>query len=188
MTAAPPTAPRFLRRIAALLIDYLLILAWMAVLGLGSLAVLFTTGSLPNWLAAGTAVAQLLGFVLLVLPVGVYLFACESGPRQATVGKRALGLAVVRARDAGRPQRWRILVRTVVKLIPWELAHFVVWQTVAWSTTGETRFPEPLLIGLVVVDLLPLVYVACVAFAPQRRGPHDWAAGTRVIDARASFR
>ncbi len=72
----------------------------------------------------GTTNAQLLGFVLLVLPVGLYLYASEASARQATIGKRVMGLRVVSADDLGRPSRSRIIIRTVVKLLPWEVAHF----------------------------------------------------------------
>lgn len=174
------TRPGFWRRIAALLVDYLLILAWMAVLFGASMLILTVTGSLPNWLAYGTAVAQLLGFAVLVLPVGVYLWATESSRRQATVGKRALGMRVVTL-TGERPRRLRILVRTAVKLLPWEWAHFWVWQLMAIVLAGGNDFPAWLVAGLVSAQVLPVVYVLVVALQRDRRGPHDLVAGTRVI-------
>jgi uncharacterized RDD family membrane protein YckC len=173
--------PAFLRRVAALLIDYALILGWMAVVAAGSAIVALVTGGYANWLAWGTGAAQLLGFAVLVLPVGVYLFLSESSARQATLGKRALGMRVVGLRG-GRPGRLRVLVRTVVKLLPWEVAHFFVWHTVdVASRGGDVVFPPWLTAGLIVADLLPVAYVLVVALHPQRRGPHDLAAGTRVV-------
>jgi uncharacterized RDD family membrane protein YckC len=142
--------------------------------------VLAVTGSLPNWLENGTAVAQLLGFATLVLPVGIYLWATESSRSQATVGKRALGLRVV-TMDGGRPSRARILVRTVVKLLPWEWAHFWVWQLMAIVLTGGTEIPGWVVAGLISSQVLPVAYVLCVAFQRARRGPHDLVAGTRVV-------
>jgi uncharacterized RDD family membrane protein YckC len=174
------TRPAFLRRIAALLIDYALILGWIAVVAGVSALLAAAAGGYANWLAWGTTVAELLGFVVLVLPVGVYLFLCERSSRQATVGKRALRMRVV-AVDGSRPSARRILVRTVVKLLPWEIAHFFVWHAVAVVSTGATEFPGWLLAGLIVADVLPVVYVLVVAFQRDRRGPHDLAAGTRVV-------
>lgn len=173
--------PGFFRRIAALLVDYALILGWMAVVAAISAGIAVASGGYANWLAWGTGVAQLLGFVVLVLPVGIYLFVCEASPWQATVGKRALRMRVV-ARDGSRAPAWRILVRTVVKLIPWEVAHFFVWHTVATAASGAD-FPAWLIAGLVVADLLPVVYVLVVLLEPERRGPHDLVAGTRVVRA-----
>ena len=92
------TRPGFLRRIAALLIDYALILGWMAIVAAVSAGIALATGGYANWLAWGVGVAELLGFVVLVLPVGIYLFVTESSARQATVGKRVL-------RHAGRRPR-----------------------------------------------------------------------------------
>lgn len=174
------TRPGFWRRIAALLIDWLLILSWMAVLFGASMVIVVTTGSLPNWLAYGTAVAQLIGFAVLVLPVGIYLWATESSAAQATVGKRAMGLRVVTL-EGGRPGRGRILVRTVVKLLPWEWAHFWVWQLMAIVLTGGTDVPGWIVAGLTSAYLVPLVYILVVAFQRDRRGPHDLVAGTRVV-------
>jgi uncharacterized RDD family membrane protein YckC len=174
------TRPGFFRRIGALLIDYALILGWIAVVAGVSALVAAVSGGYANWLDLGTAVAELLGFVVLVLPVGVYLFLCERSARQATIGKRALRMKVV-AVDGSRPSAVRILVRTIVKLLPWEVAHFFVWQTVDAVSRGDGAFPAWLLAGLVVADLLPVIYVLVVAFQRDRRGPHDLAAGTRVV-------
>ena len=63
--------PGFLRRIAGLLIDYALILGWVAVVALASTGIALLSGGYSSWLAWGTAVAGLLGFIVLVLPVGV---------------------------------------------------------------------------------------------------------------------
>ncbi len=175
------TRPRFLRRIAALLIDYALILGWMAIIAAVSAGIAVVTGGYADWLAWGTAVAQLLGFAVLVLPVGIYLFVTESSARQGTVGKRVMRMRVV-AGDGSRAPVWRILVRTIVKLLPWEIAHFFVWHTVA-AATGEGVFQPWLIAGLVVADLLPVAYVLTVLLEPQRRGPHDLVAGTRVVMA-----
>lgn len=180
MCFAGAVRPPFLRRIAALLIDYLLILVWMGVVAVVSALVALASGGYANWLAYGTTVAQLLGFVVLVLPVGVYLFVAEASRRQATLGKRAMRLEVVDL-EGGRPRAWRILVRTIVKLLPWEIAHFFVWHTVAYATSGVVVFPVWLYVGLVVADLLPVAYVLVVALQRDRRGPHDLVAGTRVV-------
>lgn len=173
------TRPGFLRRIAALLIDYALILGWVAVVAAISAGIALATGGYANWLAWGVGVAELLGFFVLVLPVGIYLFVSEASARQATVGKRVLRMRVV-ARDGSRAPAWRILVRTIVKLLPWEIAHFFVWHTVA-AASGDGVFPPWLIIGLVIADILPVAYVLTVLLEPQRRGPHDLVAGTRVV-------
>jgi len=179
-----PAKPRFSRRLAALLIDYCIILGYMALLaatiGLWYLA----TGTLPDWLGYGVMTAELLGFLVLVLPVGLYLYFSEASVRQATIGKRALNLVVVSATTLRRPSRTQIAVRTIIKLLPWEVAHFFVWHTVAATARGQSDFPLWLEIGLVGSIILPIVYVLMVAFDVRGRGPHDRAARTRVIAAK----
>lgn len=173
--------PTFGVRLLALLIDYALILGWMALLAVATLIQYAITGDFFNWLVLGTAGAQLLGSLLLVLPVGVYLYLGEASTHQATVGKRALRLRVVTAAHGGRPSRTRILVRTVIKLLPWEIAHFAVWNIVAVTTTQDAPFPPWLTVTVAFADVLPFIYIAVVAFQKDRRGPHDLVAGTRVV-------
>src|SRR5665647_3692257 len=68
-------APRRLspwRRLAALLLDYLVIFAWMTVLAVASLAVNLTMGDSPDVLGAvGPFGAQAVFSTLLTLPVAV---------------------------------------------------------------------------------------------------------------------
>jgi uncharacterized RDD family membrane protein YckC len=174
------TRPGFFRRIAALLIDYAVILGWIAVVVLASAGIALISGGYADWLSWGTTVAEILGFVVLVLPVGIYLFVTERSPRQASFGKRVLGMRVV-AVDGSRASAGRILVRTIIKLLPWEFAHFLVWHTVDAVANGGGEFPAWLVAGLVVADLLPVAYVLTVALQRDRRGPHDLVAGTRVV-------
>ena len=83
--------------------------------------------------------------------------------------------------DGSRASWGRILVRTVVKLLPWEIAHFFVWQTVDVVSQGAVAFPAWLVAGLVVANFLPVAYVLTVAVQRDRRGPHDLIAGPRVV-------
>lgn len=175
----PLHAPGFGRRLLALLVDYALIVAYLAVISIAGLIVARLTGGFANWLALGTLGAELLGFVVLVLPVAVYLYLCEASARQATVGKRLLALRVVVAATGERPGHVRILVRTVIKLIPWEFAHFFVWQAVASAPLAV--FPTWITVGIAAANLLPLAYLVCVLVQRERRGPHDLVAGTRVV-------
>ena len=173
--------PSFARRVTALVVDYGLVLGWMAVVASCALISWLVTGRLADWQEFGVGGAQALGFVVLVVPVGIYLFACEASRTQATLGKRVMRLRVIDERSGGRPAPWRILLRTVVKLAPWEFAHFVVWQVVAEATGESSVFPVWLIVGLLLANVIPVVYVVVVALQRERRGPHDLAAGTRVI-------
>jgi uncharacterized RDD family membrane protein YckC len=174
------------RRIAALLLDYLLILAWILVLLCATLTIDFALfGGVPDvFSVAGIAGSELIGFLCLDLPVGLYLFLMERGARRATLGKRRMRLRVAR-RDGTDPSTARILVRTIVKLLPWELAHFFVFQAAYYSVHLRTDgIPGWILAGLIAANVVPVAWVCLVLFTPRRRGPHDYAAGTVVVDAR----
>jgi uncharacterized RDD family membrane protein YckC len=173
--------PSFWTRVQALLLDYAIILGWMAVLIVATFTISVITGDVFNWLILGTEGAQALGILFLVLPVGIYLFASEASRHQATVGKRVLHLQVVDASTGARPSRSRILVRTIVKLLPWEVAHFALWNTVGLAAADESDYPVWLLVTMVIANALPVLYIAMVAIQKDRRGPHDLVAGTRVV-------
>ena len=185
-TATSVLAPPLLRtRLLALLIDYLMILSWMALLALASLAVYLIRGSLPDYLGVlGPYGAQAAAFGALTLPVLIYHVVTEAGRRHATWGKRRLGLTV-RDVDGGVPLLRQTLLRTVIKFLPWEAAHFFIWQT-QWRLSrpdGDGSVPWWLSAGLAVTGIAPLAYVACVARTRLHRGPHDLLAGTRVTTA-----
>lgn len=171
-------------RLLALLIDYLIILAYMALLAAVS-AVLFVVvlDGYPDYLGSlGVVGTQLLFFCLLTLPVGLYLFLAESGRRGATIGKQKLGLRVVHV-NGRRATKGQVALRTVIKLLPWELAHTFVWQLqyVFYKDGYEAAVPAWVLAGLNAALVLGLVYMALVVWRQDRRSVHDLAAGTKVI-------
>lgn len=182
--AQESTRPALWSRVLASLVDYLVILGWMLALAATVALLRLSTGKFCNWLVLGPAGAQLLGFAVLVLPVGIYLFLTESSATQATLGKRRLQLQVVDGRTGERASTPRILLRTAVKLLPWEIAHFSVWNFAAIASTGSTTFPVWLYTAAVVANVLPAVYLLMLGVQREGRGPHDLAAGTKVVRLR----
>lgn len=179
-------APPSLRtRLLALLLDYLVILGWMAVLALASLTYYLIHGDVPDYLGMlGPYGAQAAAFGALTLPVLIYHFATEAGARHATWGKRRLGLAV-RDVAGGAPRDSQVLLRTVIKFLPWETAHFFLWQ-LQWRLSepgGNGTVPWWISAGMAITTLAPFAYVATAALTKLRRGPHDLLAGTRVVVA-----
>ncbi len=163
-------------------IDYLLILAWMAVLFGASMLLLASTGSMPNWLAQGTdgrAAARLrrAGASGRHLPLGHRIVDRRQAHRRQAGPGDARGHARRRPARAAR-ESWSA---PVIKLLPWEWAHFWVWQLMAIVLTGGTEFPVWLVAGLISAQVVPVLYVLCVAIQRDRRGPHDLVARTRVV-------
>ncbi|NKG21560.1 RDD family protein [Paeniglutamicibacter terrestris] len=170
------------RRLAAAGLDYLVILSWMMVLGVISTVIFLIRGELPDTLGTiGPLGSQLVYFLLLTLVVGIYLYKTESGAHHATWGKRRMGLQV-RSVSGEVPGRMDILLRTVVKLLPWESAHFFIWQMmhVYYQRGYDATPPVWIFVGLNAVSLTALVYLLLVLITG--RGPHDLAARTMVVD------
>lgn len=167
----PPAGGR--ARFVASAWDYAVILAWLAALALLGFLV---RPLLPEVVGDPDPLAfDAVGFVLSVLPVWLYLTVAEAGGRQATWGKRRVGLQVVR-QDGSRAGVGTVAARSAVKLLPWQLAHLSVSRAIlgvdAPLFTGVTY-------GLSL--LLPVVSVGMAWRDGCHRALHDRLAGTLVV-------
>ena len=111
-----------------------------------------------QWLFADRARAQFVAFLLVTLPVTLYFSISESSTRQATWGKQRLNLKVA-DRKGNRISFWRAFGRTLLKFVPWEISHTLIWQIYfsqqadsAWITYGFALVY--LLIGLNIITLV----------------------------------
>jgi uncharacterized RDD family membrane protein YckC len=157
----PRGAPGW-RRLAALGVDYGVIVAYLGVLGLvGALG--RAAGVLPGRVTtpAGRIAAQLAAIAVLTVPVTLWFAWWEAAPRGATPGKRLLGLRVATVDGRGLSPR-RSLLRSLVRVaVPWELAHTGVWNALAWPG--------------------PEAPVNAALFTGARRPLYDRIAGTVVL-------
>lgn len=164
------------RRLTASLIDLAVIGGWLGVLTLAGAAARRFVPDRPPVTPDGRVLAAMdVGvFLATVLPTGAYLGITEA-TGQATLGKRLQGLRVVN-REGAPPDPTRIALRTLIKLLPWQLGHvavgrmilgvrqpWVVWPCYVASLTG------------------PAVSVSLALRDPAGRALHDRIAGTRVI-------
>lgn len=157
------------RRVAAYLVDILILFV-----------VLAPAGFLIQWLL-GVPMAQtgpgiertiLWNFSL---PAWLYFILSDTSRAGATLGKRLFKLQV-RTLDNGRVSFWRALGRTAVKLLPWELVHIS-----AFALSKDLLQLSPVQMGgLVVANLLILVYLGVALVTKGRRSVHDFVAGTVV--------
>ena len=107
-----------------------------------------------------------------------YFTFFESSAWQAGLGKRVLELKVVDASGISRFGFGRSLLRTAIKLLPWEIAHLT------------NNLPEPLWyaedaafrLGFAIVGALMGLYVLSVALSRKHQAPHDLIAQTIVIN------
>lgn len=156
-------------------IDWACILIWVA----------FTAAvGVPLYLAGviaprNTAELNLVGAVVMVVPVVVAAAYFESRPIAATPGKRALGLAVIG--HSKRPRFAVVLVRNLLKLaVPWLIGHAVVFAIVTSSSTPDAVVPTGVWILTVAAYLIPLVWIVSL-FVRGGRTPYDRLTGTSVM-------
>ncbi len=161
------------KRVLSWLIDYLVILAYMGILLAVSLSVYFgVLGYVPTYDETGMNLISL----ALILPVMAYFIITEAGKRHASLGKRKMKLSVASVRS-GAPGFWRVFARNVVKFIPWQAAHMMIFNGFAnnWDVT-----PYFIVLALVCYGLLAL-YLLLIFIRKDHRGLHDLLAGTVVV-------
>lgn len=107
------------------------------------------------------------------IPVWVYFIISESSPRQSTIGKRFMHLKVTGHSNA-RISKKKSFVRTLVKLLPWEITH------IGLLPIYFSDDPQPT-IGLYLANGLIIIYLVYFISQKGRTTIHDRASGTKVI-------
>lgn len=164
----------FKKRIYAFLIDYFLI-ALYGIFVVGTIAFVCRPYIEPLF-SSSPVTAQLTGFFMITLPVSLYFILCECSKWQGTLGKIKMGIRVVD--NAG--QRIGVghsTVRTVIKFLPWEVAHFGIWRLMLPSNLSEMI----VFTILIAVNLAILVYLITPFTNKEKKNVYDWVAGTKVI-------
>ena len=169
------------KRLVAFGFDFLLIFAYVLILlGIG-IAITMTIGPLNqvNPVFDSPIVRDLAAFLVLVLPVILYFTLQESSSRQATWGKRKAKLQVVNARGT-RLTRKQAFVRSLLKFLPWQIAHTSIFHIEGLPFTPAE--PTPLVMGgFVLVWVLLAIHAISVLVSKKHRTPYDWAAGAYVV-------
>jgi len=164
------------RRLAAFAADYVVLALWIALI-----SAVFAALPRPfvESLFRTPATSQKTVIVILTLPVLLYFALLERAPRGATIGKRWLGLEVIGAHGHGIGLG-RSLLRSGVKLSPWELAHTCLWHVEGWPGNPASPTGGPL-VGLVLVWILLAASLLLALTDARRRALHDRLSGTRVV-------
>ncbi len=102
----------------------------------------------------------------------------EGGPGGATWGKRRLRVRVP-GPGGGRAGFLRAALRSVVKFLPWELAHASIWLMVLPSRVP----PAAAQAGVVAALALAAVWALGPLAGAGGRSVYDWVSGTRVVSA-----
>lgn len=157
------------RRLAAYLLDILLLFTVLAPAGQLVQRVL---GLAPP--RTGPELARVIAWNFS-LPAWLYFTLGDRSRGGMTVGKRLLRLQV-RGRRGGRLATPRALLRTALKMVPWELVHLFAFA----RSADLARFRPDQVAGVAVANALTLAYLAVAVATGGRRSVHDLVAGSCV--------
>ena len=166
-----------LKRIYAILIDYLVIIGYMLILSsftfmFSSLFNLYLQINNP-WLG------ELIGFCTLTLPVILYFVFSENSHYRGTIGKRFLGLKVV-SNSSQVANFYQLVVRNSIKFLPWEMAHFFVYQLFYFMNSGSV-VPSWILNGLIFSQVIAMIYLLFIIFNKQNRTVYELISDSKVV-------
>lgn len=166
--------PTLKMRFYAFLLDYLVIVIY-GIFVVGTISFVFRSFINPLF-SSSPVTAEITSFVLMTLPVSLYFILSESSNFQGSWGKRKMGIRVV-DEFGQRIGLLRSTIRTAIKFLPWEAAHFGIWRLMLPSD-----FPEIIVIViLITVNLTVIIYILFPLSNKKRKNIYDWAAGTVVI-------
>lgn len=159
------------KRIFAWMIDWTIILLYAgAVFGVTMALSSFGVVSIG---AIHPVKGQIIGFFSLTVPIVLYCILLEAGTRHATLGKRIMKIEVTAEQLTVR----EIVIRNILKFIPWEVAHAgVLW--VNYINTPQT--PLWIWLLLIIPQVLVIAYFISVIATKGSRSLYDMVVGTSV--------
>lgn len=120
-----------LLRLKAFAIDWLILAMWGSIIF--GIVRLVSSGHPQR--PEGAWAAEAIGFITMTLPFTLYFALSEGSRRQASIGKRVVGLVVVR-RSGEKTSFTRALFRNAIKFVPWEFGHMLTQQA-AYAGGGD---------------------------------------------------
>ena len=166
----------FWQRVKAFVFDYLVILGYLVGITLLFLILNRFSGGL-QWLFASRIQAQVTGLLILTLPVALYFAISESSHRQATWGKQRVGLRVTNA-NGERISFLRAFARTLLKFVPWELSHTLIWN-ISFSPEASSTMVK---YGFGLVYVLIGLNIASLLMTKKHQTIYDLIAKTYVVE------
>lgn len=129
-----------------------------------------------NWFRSGWN-TEVYTLITMSLPTWLYFSLFEISAWQATIGKHLLKLQTVDVTTENRISLGQTITRTVIKLLPWEIAHFTnnIPTPMWYDPNPAFRF------GFVIVPFLVTLYIVLASVTQKRQSLHDLIARTMVI-------
>jgi uncharacterized RDD family membrane protein YckC len=161
-----PLAP-VIRRIVAYLIDCLIVFGVFVLLLQFALFIPIrsTLFDSAEWWRSGWR-TEIYTLLTISLPAWLYFILMEISPWRATLGKRIFGLQAVSALSKDRLSFGQSVLRTLIKLLPWELAHLT------------NNLPTPMWYTNIQAFVLALPYPAAHHWLSSGHLAHSFVAGT----------
>lgn len=127
-----------------------------------------------DWFYSGWN-TELYTLLTISLPVWAYFIYFQTGGR-STLGMKLVKLQVCDLRSNQTLSIYQAFLRTLVLLLPWELAHITnnLPKPLWYDPQPEFRA------GFVLVGLLGALNMAFILFRADHRGLHDIVAGTQM--------
>lgn len=162
----------FARRILAFVFDFLIIGVYLLFLFIIGFGINSITGGIA--LLASPLAMNILAFITVIMPVILYFSLQESSTYRATFGKRWAKIRVVNPQGA-RLTIWQTLLRSVVKFLPWQLAH----TSVIYIQFGNQS--PVFIVGALLSQGLVIIYIVFLLFSKKHQTPYDLIAGTYEV-------
>lgn len=121
-------------------------------------------------------IGQLIGFLTLTFPVLTYSYLAEKSNWKATIGKRVLKLMVLTSEKKSNKS---ILIRNLLKYLPWELAHTGVHWIIYFESVGRET-PIWTWIMLIVPQVLVIIYFISIILSKGRTSIYDRISGVQL--------
>lgn len=164
----------FWLRLKAFFIDYLFILAYLALLFIANV---FILPDLQKFFQGSMATAQFTGFLMVTLPVSLYFVISEVLFNGQSVGKKKLNMQVVGAEGEKISLR-KSVFRTILKFLPWEMSHFLIYRLME---IGEEPVPGFYMIVGIWIYALMFLYILTAIFTEKKLAFYDRIAKTKVV-------
>ena len=159
-----------------MLVDWFCILAWGVALAAAVGVPLYLSGVTGHM---STLASNLAAALLMVVPVTVVLALLESGPREASIGKRTRHLRVVEAVTGSRVSFRRSILRNTMKIgVPWTIGHAAAYSIFQAGRSGSV--PVSVWALTLAAYVLPVMYFVFLFVGPGRT-PYDLMSSTVVI-------
>lgn len=163
------------RALASRMLDYGIVFGASA--GIQTLTAVTLGVPSVDWFVGQSWLLSIWTATTMSVPMWTYTTALVAGPRQATLGHRALGVSIVTL-DGQTVSAGLSLLRSAVMFIGWELAHLAMFVPRNFATDDAARWQY---VGLVAATAYLIADIVTIVATGGRRSIADLVVGTRLV-------